>query len=103
MTKVEIIDPKKSNVKDNKSRDLILSLLFDAIGMLSYTVPLIAELTDIVWAPISGILLAAMYKGATGKIAGIVGFIEELIPGLDFIPTFTITWFYKYVMKKGQE
>ena len=75
MTKVEIIDSKKSNVKDNKSRDLILSLLFDAIGMMSYTIPFIGELADIAWAPISGILLAAMYKGATGKIAGIVGFI----------------------------
>ena len=45
-----------------------------------------------------------MYKGQTGKIAGTFSFIEEIIPGLDIIPTFTITWFYVYVFKsKTQE
>lgn len=84
----------------NKNAKLILSIIFDAIGMLSYVVPILAEATDVIWAPVSGLLLTAMYKGATGKVAGIVGFIEEAIPGLDFIPTFTLTWLYTYVIKK---
>jgi hypothetical protein len=92
-------------VKSDKNSKLILSLLFDGIGMLSYIVPVFAEVTDLVWAPISGILLMTMYKGTIGKLAGVFGFIEELVPFLDFIPTFTITWFYTYVIKggKGQE
>lgn len=94
---VQIETAPKASSKKSK---LILSLIFDAIGMLSYVVPVLAEVTDVVWAPISGLLLAAMFKGATGKIAGIVGFIEELIPGLDFIPTFTLTWIYTYIIKK---
>ena len=73
--------------------------------MLSYIVPVFAEVTDLVWAPISGILLITMYRGTIGKLAGVFGFIEELVPFIDFLPTFTITWFYTYVIKggKGQE
>lgn len=83
--------------KDRKQIKLILGLLFDGIGLLSYTVPFLGEGIDLIWAPISGLLLAYMYKGTVGKVAGIIGFIEELIPMLDFIPTFTLTWLYTYV------
>ena len=41
-----------------------------------------------------------MYKGTTGKVAGIIGFIEEIFPFIDIIPTFTLTWLYTYVYKK---
>lgn len=85
--------------KDRKQIKLILGLLFDGIGLLSYTVPFLGEGLDVIWAPISGLLLAYMYKGTVGKIAGILGFIEELIPMLDFIPTFTLTWLFTYVFK----
>ena len=43
-----------------------------------------------------------MYKGVEGKAAGIVTFIEEIVPGLDIIPTFTLTWIYTYIIKKHQ-
>mgnify|MGYP001377316886 FL=1 len=101
----EIVNNPVQPVKSDKASKLILSLLFDGIGMLSYLVPVFAEVTDLVWAPISGILLITMYKGTIGKLAGVFGFIEELVPFIDFIPTFTITWFYTYVIKggKGQE
>lgn len=88
------------SVKSNRKAKLIMSIVFDAIGMLSYAVPLLAEITDVVWAPISGMLLVAMYKGTTGKIAGMAGFLEEMLPGVDFIPTFTLTWIYTYIIKK---
>lgn len=88
------------NTKSNRKAKLIMSIIFDAIGMASYAIPLLAEITDVVWAPISGMLLVAMYKGTTGKIAGMVGFLEEMLPGVDFIPTFTLTWIYTYIIKK---
>ena len=101
----EIVDSSVPPVKNDKTSKLILCLLFDAIGMLSYLVPVFGEAIDVVWAPISGILLVTMFKGTAGKLAGIFGFIEELIPFVDIIPTFTITWFYSYIIKggKGQE
>jgi len=97
---VEMIQLK---TKSDKKTKLILGIAFDLIGMLSYIVPVFAEVTDIVWAPISGFIMMAMYKGTTGKIAGIISFIEEAFPFIDFIPTFTLTWVYKYVIKKEEE
>ncbi|MFY7937267.1 MAG: hypothetical protein ACOVOQ_07815 [Flavobacterium sp.] len=86
--------------KSDKKTKLILSLIFDGIGMLSYIVPVFAESLDIIWAPISGLLLVIMYKGSVGKIAGLFGTVEELIPLTDIIPTFTITWFFTYIIRK---
>lgn len=88
--------------KSDKKTKLLLSLIFDGIGMLSYIVPVFAEPIDIVWAPISGLLLMLMYKGTVGKIAGLFGAIEELIPFTDVIPTFTITWFYTYIIRREE-
>lgn len=87
-------------VTDNKTRDLILGILFDTIGMLSFSVPLIGEFSDVIWAPISGLLMMWMYKGSVGKIGGVFSFLEEIFAFTDFIPTFTLAWIYKYVIKK---
>ena len=88
-------------VKYRKYAKLILGIIFDLIGMISYLIPGITESIDLIWAPISGILLIKMYKGKTGKVAGVIGFIEEALPFVDIIPTFTLTWFYTYVLNKG--
>ncbi len=82
----------------NKNRNLILGILFDMIGMLSFTIPFIGEFSDVVWAPLSGILMARLYKGTTGKVGGIFAFLEEIIPFSDFIPSFTLMWIYTYVL-----
>lgn len=80
---------------------LILGIIFDLIGMASYLLPVVAEVTDIIWAPIAAFSLSMMYKGSIGKIGGIVAFIEEIVPGLDFIPTFTLTWLYEYFTNRN--
>ena len=87
----------------NKFTILIISLILDAIGMVSYLFPGVGEMTDAVWAPISGWLMTKLYKGKQGKIAGIIAFIEEAIPGLDAIPTFTLMWVYTYVITAKKE
>ena len=84
----------------SKTSKLILGIILDGIGMMSYLVPVLAEATDLIWAPIAAYTLSVMYKGYVGKIGGFVTFIEEIIPGLDFIPTFTLTWFYEYYFSK---
>ena len=84
----------------SKYRVLFLGLFFDLIGMLSFTIPFIGEFSDVIWAPIAGLLLKSMYKGTIGKVGGIIAFVEELLPGFDFIPTFTLTWIYTYLVKK---
>lgn len=84
----------------HKNRNLYLGILFDLLGMVSFTVPLVGEFSDVIWAPVSGLLLAWMYKGRAGKIGGIFSVLEEIIPFTDIIPTFTIMWFYTYHFKK---
>lgn len=87
-----------------KYRLLLIGIVFDVIGMLSFTIPGIGELSDVVWAPLSVYLITKMYKGVAGKVAGGVSFLEEIgVLGTDFLPTFTLTWLYKYVIKKGKE
>lgn len=88
-------------IKDKKYKHLLLGLLFDGIGMLSYAIPFIGDFSDVLWAPLAGWIMTRMYKGKIGQIAGIVAFVEEIIPGLDVIPSFTIMWFYTYVFKKN--
>ena len=86
-------------IKNKKYKLLLLGLLFDGIGMLSLLMPGIGEFTDLIWAPIAGWLMTRMYKGNPGKIAGLIAFIEEIVPGLDIIPSFTLMWLYTYVFK----
>jgi hypothetical protein len=84
----------------NKNRNLFLGLVFDAIGMLSFSIPYLGEFTDVIWAPLAGYLMTWMYKGIVGKVGGVLTFLEEIIPFTDFIPSFTLTWIYNYWIKK---
>jgi hypothetical protein len=97
--KEEIIIEQESN----KNRNLILGIVFDAIGMLSFSIPLIGEFSDVVWAPMAGFLMTWMYKGRVGKVGGIFTFLEEVIPFTDFVPSFTLVWIYNYWIKKGAQ
>ncbi|MEB8329217.1 hypothetical protein OO009_07600 [Flavobacteriaceae bacterium KMM 6897] len=92
-----------STFEKHKIRNLFLGLAFDAMGMVSFLIPGIGEFSDIIWAPISGWLMTRMYKGKMGQVAGVVTFLEELVPGLDFIPSFTLMWFYTYVRKASRK
>jgi len=84
---------------------LLLGLFFDLLGMLSYFIPGIGEFSDLIWAPLAGWLMTRMYQGQFGKTAGVVTFLEELLPGTDILPTFTLMWIYTFLIKKetGEE
>lgn len=78
-----------------KYQKLALSIVLDAIGFIPFI--------DIVWAPVSAYAMTRMYKGKEGKIAAVVAFVEEALPFLDFIPTFTLMWVYTYVFGGASE
>lgn len=82
----------------NKDRNLILGIIFDIIGTASFTIPLLGEFSDVIWAPISALLMARMYKGTRGKVGAAISFFEEIIPFTDFIPSFTLMWLYTYIL-----
>jgi hypothetical protein len=81
-----------------KYRKLAYSLVFDALGYVSFVFPLF----DLIWAPLAAWLMTKLYKGKAGKIAGVITFIEEALPLLDVIPTFTLMWLYTFVFSKQE-
>ncbi|MCR4030277.1 MULTISPECIES: hypothetical protein [Flavobacterium] len=87
-------------VEDNRMSKLIIGLILDAIGMLTYSVLGFGEIGDIVWAPIAGVIMTRMYKGRVGKVAGFLTFLEEILPFTDIIPSFTLTWIYTYFFQR---
>ena len=90
-------------VNDDKMKKLLFGLLFDAIGMISFSIPVLGEFGDVIWAPIAAFIMTRMYKGRVGKVASILTFVEEILPFTDVIPSFTITWIYTYFFLKQEE
>jgi hypothetical protein len=86
-------------MKFNRNKKLIIGVLCDIIGMISYLIPGLGELSDVIWAPLSLYIMIKMYKGRVGKVTGAVSFIEEALL-IDFVPTFTLMWLYTYKIKK---
>jgi len=79
--------------KKSKYKKLGYSIAFDALGYVSFVFPPF----DIIWAPTAAYLMTKLYKGRKGKIAGVITFIEEALPFMDVVPTFTLMWIYTYV------
>ena len=84
--------------EQEKVTKLLLSLLIDFVGFASFGLPGVGEAGDLAWAPISGLLISFLYGNA---LLGGLGFLEELLPGADFIPTATIGWFIVYYGKSN--
>jgi len=84
-------------MKNNKYSLLKKSIILDLLGIATSFVPVAGPFLDLFWAPFAAKKMTEMYKGGTGKIASWIVFIEEILPGTDFIPTFTLMWIYTYV------
>lgn len=82
-----------------KNRLLYLSLAIDALGMLSYLIPGIGEWTDIGMAAITAFAIYKNY-GSIGWAS--FGFIEEILPFTDAIPSATLAWIFRFVIFNSQ-
>ena len=87
-------------MSNQKNKLLRKSILLDLIGMSTMFIPFAGPFIDLLWAPFAAKQMSEMYEGKKGKIASVIVFIEEIMPGLDFIPTFTLMWLYTFVWKK---
>ena len=83
-------------VVSQKMPSLAACLLIDFLGYATYAVPFLGEFLDVLWAPVSAFIFFRMFGGVKGLFGGAFNFFEELMPGLDFIPTFTIAWVLQY-------
>jgi len=84
---------------------LAFCILMDVIGLVTstYVIPFLGEFADVIWAPISALIFFRTFGGWKGAFGSVFNFVEELLPGMDFIPSFTITWFWLYAGKKKEQ
>lgn len=75
--------------------NLPLCIFLDVLGYASYLIPILGEISDVVWAPVSGMIFFFLFGKKLGIFGGMFSVIEEILPGLDFIPTFTIAWYMR--------
>ena len=78
-------------------------IVMDLLGYATYAIPVLGELGDIVWAPLSALIFFKTFGGWKGAFGGMFNFIEEILPGLDFIPTFTITWLWQAFSRAARQ
>jgi hypothetical protein len=78
-----------------KNPSLVFCIVMDIIGCASFTIPVIGEFSDVIWAPLSAYIFMQSFGGKIGKFGAIFNFLEEAIPFTDIIPSFTIAWFIK--------
>ncbi len=83
-----------------KNKLFIKGLLYDLAGMATVAIPLVGPFLDLLWAPYAAKKMSEMYPGRKGKLASAIVFLEEIMPGTDIIPTFTLMYLYTYVWKK---
>jgi hypothetical protein len=75
-----------SSIEPNFGK-LLACILIDVVGTSSEAIPLLGEVTDVVWAPIAGTLLRSLYGS---NILFVLEFAEEILPFTDILPLATI-------------
>ena len=92
---VRSLGDKVVSLSRDKWWKLIISIVLDLIGLISFLIPVLAELIDVVWAPISALLIFQLY--GSSLLSGIA-VIEESLPFTDIIPTATIGWLCEFTV-----
>ncbi len=100
LTPMKLLKSNTSTPQNSKTASLVFCIVMDLIGYATFSLPLIGEALDLVWAPISALIFFRTFGGWKGAFGGIFNFIEEILPFTDFIPTFTITWILQHFFSK---
>lgn len=77
-----------------KKPSLLFCIAMDIIGYATYAIPGLGEYGDLLWAPLSGWLFYQHFGTWRGMAGGLFNLIEEALPFTDFIPSFTIMYFW---------
>jgi hypothetical protein len=83
-----------------KQPSLVFCVIMDLIGYATYAIPFLGEFGDILWAPLSSIIFFISFGGWKGAIGGFGNLLEEILPGTDFIPSFTLMWLFQKNQRK---
>lgn len=68
---------------------LAICIAIDVLGASSELIPVVGELTDVVYAPLAATLLRSLYGS---NVVFLLEFGDEILPFTDIIPIATICW-----------
>jgi hypothetical protein len=86
---------------NKRQPSIVFCVIMDLLGYATYSIPVLGEFADVIWAPVSGLIFFLTFGGWKGALGGIFDFVEELLPGTDFIPSFTLMWLFQNFQKKN--
>ena len=78
-----------------KQFKLIFAIIIDILGFLGNFIPVAGEMVDVIWGPISGLLIVILFP--KHKLLALGGVVEEILPFTDIIPTAYIAWRLTYI------
>lgn len=78
-----------------RTASLFFCIVMDLVGYATYSIPLLGEIGDLLWAPVSSFIFFRLFGGWKGALGGVFNFVEEILPGTDFIPSFTLMWLWQ--------
>ncbi|MBU3161220.1 hypothetical protein KPL37_15985 [Clostridium frigoris] len=81
----------------NKTKQikLVIAIIIDIVGFSSAFIPVAGGIGDMIWGPISGLLIGILFP--KHKIVALGGVVEEILPFTDIIPTACIAWTLTYI------
>jgi len=83
------LTPDRSQIDAGAWAKLAGCVALDLAGDASELIPFLGEFTDVAFAPAEAALLYSFFKSPL--VSGI-GFVEEILPFTDVVPTFCIGW-----------
>jgi len=83
-----------TSTKENHKFGNYLGLLFELpLGMLSFALQALGIFSDLLWAPISGLVMTRLLKGKNGfRFAGLSLYIEECSSRVNGVIPFSFTF-----------
>ena len=85
-----------------KQPSLLFCILMDMVRYATYSIPVLGEFADLLWAPVSAMIFFASFGSWKGALGGVFNFVEELLPGTDFVPSFTLMWFIQHMQQRDK-
>ena len=64
-----------------KQPSLLFCILMDMVGYATYSIPVLGEFADLLWAPVSAMIFFASFGSWKGALGGVFNFVEEY-PGI---------------------
>lgn len=89
----------EQDYRNDKYARLAAAIAVDVVGMLTFVIPVVGEFGDLAWAPVAAIANLLLFGGRVGLVGGAFTLVEEALPFTDVIPSVTLTWAYRYLVR----